>query len=108
MHNRFRATVLFAGVIAAIAFVAVVPAEQKTPRPQAKALHEKTIEGVTVRIEKVAVERVLNEPGWAEGQLGAKWQERLANEDPPYLPARFIRLYVSVSGWLRCDAPNRY
>ena len=60
-------------------------------------LHEQTQGGVTVRIEKVAIERVLNEPGWLARHFRAAGQEEQAKADG-YFPARFVKVYLTVTG----------
>ena len=66
------------------------PAEAPTPAVQ-------TRDGVTVRIEKVSFERILNGTGWLRKEFGSEWRRSV----PPGFHTdsfRVARIFVSVNG----------
>lgn len=92
------ATVLFLGLVAACATTRFVPAVHANDSPgEAPRGAVQTRDGVTVRIEKVSLDRILSGPGWLRNVFGPDWQK--------YVPKGFrsdsfrvARVFVSVNG----------
>jgi hypothetical protein len=72
-------------------------AAQQPPEP--RTFHCQTQDGITVRIEKVSVARIYNEPAWLEAKRKeAKIEDRRADFLRQNLPPKEVRLFVSVVG----------
>ena len=64
---------------------------------QATDCSKQTRDGVTVKVEKLAVERVLNGAGWLRKEFGPDWRTRVPAD---FDPASFwvFRVFISVCG----------
>lgn len=76
--------------------------------PKAENLHRSTQDGITVQLEKVTVERILNPSAW----LKAKEEEsrdgkEIAEQLRKQLPARLVLLSVSVIGETKGLGPTK-
>lgn len=77
--------------------------------PRQPRTHAKTRQGVTVTIEKVVLERILNEPAWIEAGVAGQ-------EDPDHndlrrkayrqaLPVKQLTCFISVAGETKVHGP---
>jgi hypothetical protein len=63
-----------------------------------RAQYEQTQNGVTVRIEKISFERILNEPAWLRQLGGADWQQKFSAEElSALLPGKVVTFSVSIT-----------
>lgn len=93
--TRTGLSVLCAVILSALSTQATEPPVEGGGQ-NAVRRYEQTRDGVTVRIEKIARERVLNTVGWLRKQIGPNWQ----NEVPPGIqsePIQLVRILVSVT-----------
>jgi hypothetical protein len=92
--NRFTIVPQRWLLVAAICALLSRVATAAEPRVQL----EQTQNGVTVRIEKITVERVLNEPAWLRRIGGADWQQKFSDEQlTALLPGKCVTLSISFS-----------
>lgn len=87
--------------IGILSVVALISAATGAGRAQGReiqgaASYQQTRDGVTVRIEKIARERVFNSVGWFRQQDGPDWQ-RFAPPGFEPKPFQVVRVFVSVT-----------
>ncbi len=82
-------------IILGVAFSGFAADSQRS----ARSLYEESREGITVRLEKVTLERILDEPAWFRERHGPDWKETLSDgEIGIKLPVRLVCFLVSVLG----------
>ena len=89
---------IFLSLTAAAIFHAYSPLQAQEP-PEPRNHHCQTQDGITVRIEKVSVARIYNEPAWIEAR---REESNIEDHDADFLrrnlPLKEVTLFVSVVG----------
>ena len=95
------ASVLFLGLVAAFAAIRSGPEARANEDPaEAPTGAVQARDGVTVRVEKVSLERILNGPGWLRKVYDPDWQKYVPNgfHSDSF---RVARVFVSVNGGVK-------
>jgi hypothetical protein len=85
----------FMFVCSVATFIPVTHASDDSADAPTRAMQ--TRDGVTVRIEKITLERVLNGPGWLRKQYDFDWQKYVP-KDFQSDSFRVVQVFMSVSG----------
>ena len=81
-------------------------AAQQPPEP--RTFHCQTQDGITVRIEKITVERIFNEPAWIEArEKESKTEAHVTAPLRRSLPPKEVVLFVSVVGDTKMLGPTK-
>lgn len=76
--------------------------------PKAGNLHRSTQDGITVQLEKVTVERILNSSAWLKAkEEESKDGKEIAEQLRKQLPARLVTFSVSVVGETKGLGPTK-
>ena len=79
---------------------------QESPKPH--TVHSSTQDGITVHLEKVTVERILNTSGWLKAkEEESKRGKEIAEKLRQHLPARLVQFSVSVVGETKGLGPTK-
>ena len=79
---------------------------QESPKPH--TVHSSTQDGITVHLEKVTVDRILNTSAWLNAQeTESKHGKEIAEKLRPHLPARLVTFSVSVLGDTKGLGPTK-
>jgi hypothetical protein len=77
-------------------------------RPEPRTLHSQTQDGIAVRIEKVTVQRIFNEPAWIEArEKESKTEAHVTAPLRRSLPPKEAVLFVSVVGDTKMLGPTK-
>ena len=106
MTPRSRIPIIGCAALAGILSACAALDAQEPPEP--RSFHSQTQHGITVRIEKITVERIFNEPAWLEA---IRKESKLGDTDVAEflrqsLPPKQLTCFVSVVGDTKTLGPT--